>query len=83
MSTAKEELQRPVDELPDNVLDAARRILEYLRDTADPLLRKLLDSPEEEKALSDAAVAGLAKAEEEFKRGLVVSHEELKREFGQ
>ena len=83
MSTAKEELQRLVDELPDSVLDAARRILEYLRDSADPLVRKLLESPEEEKALSDVALAGLAKAEEEFKSGLVVSHEELKRELGQ
>ena len=82
VSTTKKDLVRLVEELPKSELDAARRYLEYLRDTADPLLKKLLDAPEEDKELADATLAGLAEAEEDFKAGLLVSHEELKSEFG-
>ena len=81
MSINKKELVRLVKELPNSESDAARRYLEYLRDTADPLLKKLLDATEEDKELADAALAGLADAEEDFKAGLLVSHEELKSEF--
>lgn len=80
--TTKEDLCRLVDQLPDSELNAARRFLEYLRDAADPLLRKLLEAPEDDEELTDEDLAALAEAEEDFKVGRVFSHEELKREFG-
>ena len=82
VSTTKKDLVRLVEELPDSELDTARRYLEYLRDTADPLLKKLLHSPEEERELTEPTLAGLAESEEDFKAGFVVFHEELKNEFG-
>ena len=81
MSTTKKDLVRLVEELPKGELDAARRYLEYLRDTADPLLEKLSRALEEERELTEPTLAGLAESEEDFKAGLVVSHEELKNEF--
>jgi hypothetical protein len=82
VSTTKEDLRRLVDELPNSELDAARRFLEYLRDTDDPLLKKLLEAPEEDEELADKAVVALAEAEEDFKAGRVITNEKIKREFG-
>jgi hypothetical protein len=42
----------------------------------------LLQAPEEDEELNEATLTGLAEAEEEFKAGLVVSHEDLKRDLG-
>lgn len=80
--TTKESLRRLVDELPGSELEAARRYLEYLRDTADPLVRKLLEAPEDDEPQTEKERAAVAEAEEDFKAGRVFSHEEVKREFG-
>ena len=80
--TNKDRLQRLVEELPESELDAARRYLEYLRDTTDPLLRKLLDAPEDDEPESEQRQAAEAEAEEDFRAGRVFSQEEVKREFG-
>ena len=77
--TTKDGLRLLVDQLPESEIEAARRYLEYLRDTADPFLRKLLEAPEDDEELSDETLAALEKAEEDFKAGRVVSHEEAKR----
>ena len=82
MSINKKDLLRLVEDLPNSELDAARRYLEYLRDTADPLLKKLLHSPNEERELTESTLAGLAESEEDFKAGSIIFHEELKNEFG-
>ena len=51
-------------------------------DTADPLLQKLLEAPEDDELETEDERAAVAEAEEDFKSGRVSSHEELKREFG-
>ena len=51
-------------------------------DTADPLLKKLLEAPEDDEPETESERAAVAEAEEDFKSGRVSSHEELKREFG-
>ena len=61
----KERLRQLVDELPDTELDAAQRYLEYLRDTSDPLLRKLLNSPDDEEELTEEDLAAAAEAEDQ------------------
>ena len=52
------------------------------RETADPLMRKLLEAPEDDEPETEDERAAVAEAEEDFKSGRVFSHEELKREFG-
>jgi hypothetical protein len=52
---ARQELHRLVDELPEAETYAARRYLEYLRDRRLPGLKELLEAPEEEEELTDAA----------------------------
>jgi hypothetical protein len=42
--TTKEDLRYLVDQLPDSEIHAARRFLEYLRDTGNPVLRAFLDA---------------------------------------
>jgi hypothetical protein len=41
----RDALHRLVDELPESELTAAERVLHYLRATADPVLRALLEAP--------------------------------------
>lgn len=74
------DLRRLVDQLPEGELHAARRFL--LRCVRDPLLRKLLEAPEDDEELTDECQAALDEAEEDFRAGRVVSHEELERELG-
>ena len=78
----REELRHLVDDLPDSELDTARRFLQYLRDTADPVLRAFLDAPEEDEPETDEERAAVAEAREDFEAGRVVPLEEVKGEFG-
>ena len=80
--TIKEELHRLVDELPENESHAAKRFLEYLRNMGDPVLRAMLEAPEDDEPETEEERAAVAEAQEDFKAGRVVSHQELKREFG-
>jgi CO dehydrogenase/acetyl-CoA synthase beta subunit len=80
--TIKEELHRLVDELPESESHAARRFLEYLRNMGDPVLRAMLEAPEDDEPETEEERAAVAEAQEDFKAGRVVSHQELKREFG-
>ena len=79
--TTKESLRRLVNELPESELDAARRYLEYLRDTADPLMRKLLEAPEDDEPTTPEEDEAVEEAWREYLRGEFVSAEEAKREL--
>jgi hypothetical protein len=80
--TSKEELHRLVDELPETEGYAAKRFLEYLRNMGDPVLRAMLEAPEDDEPETEEERAAVAEAYEDFKAGRMVSHQELKREFG-
>ena len=80
--TTKEDLRRLLEELPDSELDAARRFLEYLRDTTDPLMRKLSETHEEEEELNDETSAALREAKEEASRGEGRPWKEVRTELG-
>jgi hypothetical protein len=41
----RDSLHRLIDELPESELEATGRFLHYLRVTADPVLRALLEAP--------------------------------------
>ena len=78
----REELRHLVDDLPDSELDTARRFLQYLRDTADPVLRAFLDAPEDDEPETKEERAAVAEAREDFKAGRIMPLEEVKGEFG-
>jgi hypothetical protein len=74
----RDALYRLVDELPDEVMDAAGEYLAALRD--DPLLRTLLAAPWDDEPETEAERAAVAAAEEDFRAGRVVSLDDLERE---
>ncbi|MBI4504565.1 MAG: hypothetical protein HY691_03440 [Chloroflexi bacterium] len=74
------DLRRLVDQLPESELHTARRFL--LRCVHDPLLRKLLEAPEDDEELTEEDVVALAEAYEDIKAGRVYTLEEVKRELG-
>ena len=77
--TTKEELYSLVDDLPDSELHAARRYLEYLRSTGDPVLRAFLEAPDDDEPETEEERAAMAEAHEDFRAGRVVPHDEAKR----
>ena len=78
----KEELHRLVDELPDSESHAAKRFLEYLRNMGDPMMRALLEAPEDDEPETQEERAAVAEAYEDIAAGRVVTMEEIKHEFG-
>ncbi|MBI2938965.1 MAG: hypothetical protein HYY04_00890 [Chloroflexi bacterium] len=69
MVTTRKKLHRLVDELPADELRAAERYLEYLRNMADPLVRALMEAPEDDEPLTHEEDAAVREAEEEIGRG--------------
>ncbi len=79
--TTREAIHHLVDELPKDELADARLYLEYLRSGRDPLLKKLLDAPEDDEPETEEERAAVAEAWKDVRAGRTISHEELKREF--
>ena len=77
--TDRQTLHTLVDELPENELLAARRFLEYLRRTEDPLRAVLDAAPIDDEPLTEEDLAAIRDGLEDKARGDVVSHEEVKR----
>ena len=80
--TIKEELHRLVDELPESESHAAKRYLEYLCNMGDPVLRAMLEAPEDDEPETEEERAAVAEAYEDLAAGRIVPLEEVKREFG-
>lgn len=78
----KENLYRLIDQLPNSELDAARRYLEYLRDTSDPVLRAFLNAPEDDEETTDEDMQAIEEAMEDVRSGDVVPLDEVKRDLG-
>ena len=70
------------DRLPDDVIPAETRYLEYLADRGDPFVRHLFEAPEEEEDLSEAGQRLLGEAYDDIDAGRLCGSDELKREFG-
>lgn len=78
----KEKLHELVEQLPPGEIEAARRYLEYLRDLGDPLLRMLMQAPLDDEPEDEEERAAIAEGRAEIAAGRVVTHDEVKREFG-
>jgi len=80
--TTKDELHHLVDELGDQDLADAQRLLENIRAHGhDPLGRKLLTAPIDDEPEAEDERAAVDDAWEAIHRGDVVSDEELRREL--
>ena len=81
--TAKEELHRIVDLLPDSETQAALRFLEYLRDAPhdDPVTPMLLSAPEDSEPLSPEEEAAVEKGLQEMRSGQTIPWEEVRRQI--
>ena len=66
----KDLVHRVVDELPESELLAALRFLEYLRDVGgDPMVRALMEAPEDDEPITPDEGQGADKAWQEYLRG--------------
>ena len=79
--TVKDKLHRLVDELPARELHGAKRYLEYLRNMGDPVLRALMEAPEDDEPTNPEEDKGAEEAWQEYLRGEGISMEEAKREL--
>ena len=80
--SARDRLYRLIDALPESELVAAERFLHYLRATADPVLRALLEAPPDDEPETEAERRAVQEAREELARGEVRTLEEVRRELG-
>ena len=78
----RETLHQLIDELPESELATAERFLHYLRATADPVLRALLEAPLDDEPETDDERQAVHEAREELARGEVRTLEEVRRELG-
>ena len=67
--TTKQDLHQLIDDLPESVLPEAERFLESLRAGDDPLLRALLEAPEDDEPLTPEDIAAIEEGKAEIARG--------------
>lgn len=81
-TNTKKRVHKLVDQLGEDDLQAAERILSYLYERTDPVFRALVLAREEDELVSEGERRMLAEADEAVQEGKVVDHEEAKRELG-
>jgi len=80
--STKEQLHRLVDALPKSELHAARRFLEYLRNMrSDPVLRALLEAPQDDEPETEEERAAVRQAWQEYLRGQARPWEQVREEL--
>lgn len=77
----REELHRLVDEIPETETGSARRFLEFLRSSSDPVLRSFMEAPEDDEPESEEERLAVAEAYEDIAHGRVVTAEEIEKEL--
>lgn len=79
--TIKDELHRLVDELQTRELHGAKRYLEYLRNMGDPVLRTLMEAPEDDEPTTPEEDKGAEEAWQEYLRGEARPWEDVREEL--
>ena len=79
---AKERLYRLVDQIPEGEVHTAERFLEYLATADDPVVRALMNAPEDDEPVSAEEEEAVREALEDVAAGRMHSMEEVKRELG-
>ena len=82
--SSRDALHRLVEELPESEVPRAERVLEALKETAEPEgpLYTLDTAPLDDEPETEDERAAVAEAREEHRRGEGVPHEEVKRRWG-
>ncbi len=76
-------MHRPVDELKDSELVAARRYLEYLRNVGgDPFLQALMEAPLDDEPETKEEAAAVRETKEQYARGEAIPDEEVWKKLG-
>jgi hypothetical protein len=78
----KDDLHRLIDQLPDNELLPAMRYLEYLRNMGDPVLKALIDAPEDDEPETDEERIAVTEAYDDLAEGKVVTLDDVRRGLG-
>lgn len=78
---SRDSLHRLIDDLPESEITRAERLLEVLKETAEPLYT-LENAPEVDEPESAEEAAAVAEAWREHREGKSLTTEELKRELG-
>jgi hypothetical protein len=78
---ARDALHRLVDDLPEEDVRTAQRLLAALVLTRDPVLQKLLTAPPDDEPDRDDDDGGLTRARREVQDGDLVSLDEVRREL--
>jgi hypothetical protein len=78
----RDNLHRLVDILPESELERAERVLEALRQVAEPPYRPLESVPLDSEPVTPAERAAVDEARSDVAAGRVISHEEAKRRWG-
>jgi len=82
MMATKVDLHQLVDQLPDDEVTAAKRFLEYLRDTHDdPVLRSLIEAPEDDEPLTAEDIAAIEEGKADIRAGRYLTAQEAKRQL--
>ena len=79
---AKERLYRLIERIPEDEVHTAERFLEYLASSDDPVMRALMNAPEDDEAVTPEEEEAVREALEDVAAGRMHSLEEVKREFG-
>jgi hypothetical protein len=69
-----------VDKIPEQEIPAAQRFLEYL--AVSPAFRAALSAPPDDEPVTEGDGAAIARAQEELRKGKIVPHDDVLREFG-
>lgn len=78
---ARDRLYRLVDRLPDEEVHAAERYLEYLAEQGDPFIRKLMNAPYDDEAVTEEEKAGVREAWADYKAGCTQTLDEVEKEL--
>lgn len=75
----RHQLHQLIDAIPDDRLPALEAAIEPL---TDPVARAVMLAPEDDEPLTAEDIEALREAKDDIARGNVVSHKDIKREFG-
>jgi len=78
----RDSLHRLVDDLPETEIGRAERLLQVLKETAEPPLYTLENAPEDHEPETSEEAAAVAEAWREHREGKSLTTEEVKRELG-
>ena len=79
---SRDSLHRLVDDLPETEISRAERLLEVLKETAEPPRYTLENAPEDDEAETPKEAAAVAEAWRDHREGKSLTTEELKRDLG-